>query len=179
MRQESDDNECELVRAGCARCEKVDDLLVEGAKGFSYTSNQDRYDECEMAISRHSILAKGKYYIAIGLVTEAVLSRLLQDILMLSDIPERVSSARIAVICGCIRTVMAQVQIPLGTLGTFSIDSAVMIVPIPEHRTPQWQIYLIYSKKVPWWTSKLMINYQKDILYNRHGCSHYCTPNWY
>lgn len=128
MRQESDDNECELVRAGCggsaeflvlssvdtlqqARCEKVDDLLVEGAKGFSYTSNQDRYDECEMAISRHvnfnfidqthslqSILAKGKYYTAIGLVTEAVLSRLLHDILMLSDIPE-VDSHRLSELC--------------------------------------------------------------------------------
>ncbi|KAL9710956.1 ribosome biogenesis protein ytm1 [Leucoagaricus gongylophorus] len=138
-----------------ARCEKVDDLLVEGAKGFSYTSNQDRYDECEMAISRHSILAKGKYYTAIGLVTEAVLSRLLQDILMLSDIPE-VDSHRLSELCRILNSLE----------GLFSEDSRHLWLHTYRHGsssntsrnswTPQWQIYLIYSKKVPWWTSKLM-----------------------
>ncbi|KAF5362245.1 hypothetical protein D9756_002329 [Leucocoprinus leucothites] len=92
------------------QCEKVDDLLVEGAKGFAYTSSQERYDECEAAIGQavqeikrfgrqlKSILTKGKYYTAIGLVTEAALSRILQDILALSDIPE-VDSHRLSELC--------------------------------------------------------------------------------
>ncbi|KXN87429.1 hypothetical protein AN958_08860 [Leucoagaricus sp. SymC.cos] len=82
------------------RCEKVDDTLVKGAQGFKYTNDQNRYDECETATSQavqnikrfgqqlKNILTKGKYYTAIGLVTEAALSRILQDILALSDIPE-------------------------------------------------------------------------------------------
>lgn len=45
-----------------------------------------------------NILTKGKYYTAIGLVTEAILSRILQDILALSDIPE-VDSHRLSELC--------------------------------------------------------------------------------
>jgi centromere/kinetochore protein ZW10 len=30
----------------------VDEILVDGAKGFRFTSKQDRYDECEMAINK-------------------------------------------------------------------------------------------------------------------------------
>jgi hypothetical protein len=44
------------------------------------------------------ILTKGKYYTAIGLVTEAALSRILQDILALSDIPE-VDSHQLSELC--------------------------------------------------------------------------------
>lgn len=29
----------------------IDELLVNGAQGFTYTGDQDRYDECEAAIN--------------------------------------------------------------------------------------------------------------------------------
>ncbi|EKM81727.1 hypothetical protein AGABI1DRAFT_70128, partial [Agaricus bisporus var. burnettii JB137-S8] len=92
------------------RCEKVDDILVDGAEGFRFTSDQDRYDECEMTINKviqeikrfaqqlKGILTKGKYYTAIGLVTEAALSRILQDVLALEDIPE-VESHQLGELC--------------------------------------------------------------------------------
>lgn len=44
------------------------------------------------------ILTKGKYYTAIGLVTEAALSRILQDVLALEDIPE-VESHQLGELC--------------------------------------------------------------------------------
>jgi hypothetical protein len=43
-------------------------------------------------------LAKSKYYIAIGLVTDAALSRILEDVLALPDIPE-VESHRLSELC--------------------------------------------------------------------------------
>ncbi|KAF9454310.1 hypothetical protein P691DRAFT_717761 [Macrolepiota fuliginosa MF-IS2] len=92
------------------QCEKVDNILVDGAKGFGYTSDQSRYDECETAINQilqeikkfaqqlKSILTKDKYYTTVGLITEAALSRILQDILALSDIPE-VDSRQLSELC--------------------------------------------------------------------------------
>lgn len=33
------------------QCTEIDMLLVAGAQGFTYTGDQDRYDECEMAVN--------------------------------------------------------------------------------------------------------------------------------
>ena len=30
---------------------EIDRMIIEGAQGFTYTGDQDRYDECEMAIN--------------------------------------------------------------------------------------------------------------------------------
>ncbi|KAF9006117.1 hypothetical protein BDQ17DRAFT_1352779 [Cyathus striatus] len=78
----------------------VEKILADGTQGFTYTGDQDRYDECESAIGqvlRHirqlaqklkGILTKGKYYTVIGQVADAALSRILTDIIALPDIPE-------------------------------------------------------------------------------------------
>lgn len=106
----------------------MDNILAQGAQGFGYTGDQDRYDECEEAISQvlrevrrlaqklkvrfslqdfrdrftqtllQGILTKSKYYTAIGLVTDAALSRILQDVLALPDIPE-VESRKLSELC--------------------------------------------------------------------------------
>ncbi|KAK0489171.1 Centromere/kinetochore Zw10-domain-containing protein [Armillaria novae-zelandiae] len=88
----------------------VDEIIRDGAVGFTFTGDQDRYDECEAALNKvlqdikrlaqrwKGILTKSKYYMAIGSVTEAVLSRVLEDILALPDIPE-VESRRLAELC--------------------------------------------------------------------------------
>ncbi|KAJ6515056.1 hypothetical protein C8R47DRAFT_1206403 [Mycena vitilis] len=80
--------------------QSANDIISQGADGFRFTTDQDRYDECETAISRvvqeikqmaqrwKGILNKSKYYTAIGMVTEAALCRVLEDILALHDIPE-------------------------------------------------------------------------------------------
>ncbi|KAG7445004.1 uncharacterized protein BT62DRAFT_951320 [Guyanagaster necrorhizus] len=90
--------------------QSVDEIIKDGAVGFTYTGDQDRYDECEAALNRvlqdikrlaqlwKGILTKSKYYMAIGSVTEAALSRVLVDILALPDIPE-VESGRLAELC--------------------------------------------------------------------------------
>jgi protein transport protein DSL1/ZW10 len=48
--------------------------------------------------SSQNVLAKGKYYFALGLVVDAALSRILEDILTLPDIPE-VESRRLSELC--------------------------------------------------------------------------------
>ncbi|KAF8202281.1 hypothetical protein BJ912DRAFT_944331 [Pholiota molesta] len=92
------------------QCMEVDTILANGAQGFAYTGDQDRYDECEMAVNealKHikrlaqrlkGILTKTKYYTAIGTVAEAALSRILRDILALPDIPE-IESHRLSELC--------------------------------------------------------------------------------
>lgn len=77
----------------------LEDVLAD-ADGFADTSDQERYDECEMVVTRvlrgvrsiapawKSILPKSKYYTAVGLVVDGVLSRILDSILAISDIPE-------------------------------------------------------------------------------------------
>ncbi|KAG6868072.1 hypothetical protein C0993_007805 [Termitomyces sp. T159_Od127] len=84
--------------------------LTAGVQGFMYTGEQDRYDECESAITRvlkevrqfasrlKGILTKTKYYTAVGLLVEAVLNRTIRDILALPDIPE-VESHRLSELC--------------------------------------------------------------------------------
>lgn len=90
--------------------QSVDEIIRNGAVGFTFTGDQDRYDECEAALNKvlqdikrlaqrwKGILTKSKYYMAIGSVTEAVLSRVLEDVLALPDIPEE-ESRRLAELC--------------------------------------------------------------------------------
>ncbi|KAJ7255514.1 hypothetical protein B0H12DRAFT_1113859 [Mycena haematopus] len=88
----------------------TNDIISREAQGFTSTADHDRYDECETAVSRavkeikrlaqqwKGILTKSRYYTAIGMVTEAALSRVLEDILALPDIPE-VESHRLSELC--------------------------------------------------------------------------------
>ncbi|KAG5647875.1 hypothetical protein DXG03_007799 [Asterophora parasitica] len=88
----------------------LDNILTEGAQGFTYTAEQERYDECESAITEvlqgvrrlaqrlKSILTKSNYYTAIGMVAHATLERILTDVLALPDIPE-VESHRLSELC--------------------------------------------------------------------------------
>ncbi|KAH7890837.1 hypothetical protein F5I97DRAFT_1923327 [Phlebopus sp. FC_14] len=84
--------------------------LLASADGFTDTSNQERYDECEMVITRvlrdtrsvanawKLVLPKSKYYFAIGKVVDGVLSSMLGDILAIPDIPE-VESHKLSELC--------------------------------------------------------------------------------
>ncbi|KIK93519.1 hypothetical protein PAXRUDRAFT_828885 [Paxillus rubicundulus Ve08.2h10] len=84
--------------------------ILAGTDGFTDTSDQECYDECEMAITRvlrdvrsvaHTwkfILPKSKYYVAVGMVVDGVLSQILEDILAISDIPE-VESHKLSELC--------------------------------------------------------------------------------
>lgn len=88
----------------------MDNIIAEGAAGFTFTGDQDRYDECEAALSKalqdirlvasrwRGLLTKSKYYTAIGSITEAALSRVVDDITALPDIPE-VESQRLSELC--------------------------------------------------------------------------------
>ncbi|KAJ7281438.1 hypothetical protein C8J57DRAFT_1433387 [Mycena rebaudengoi] len=90
--------------------QSVNDTIAQSAEGFTFTADQDRYDECEGAITRvvqeikrvsarwKGILNKSKYYTAIGLVVDAALSRVLEDVLALPDILE-VESHRLSELC--------------------------------------------------------------------------------
>ncbi|KAG6895807.1 hypothetical protein C0992_012359 [Termitomyces sp. T32_za158] len=90
--------------------ETVVKTLTGGAQGFTYTGEQDRYDECESAMTQvlqevrrfasrlKGILTKTRYYTAIGLLVEAVLDRTIRDVLALPDIPE-VESHRLSELC--------------------------------------------------------------------------------
>ncbi|KAI6041295.1 hypothetical protein EDC04DRAFT_2670225 [Pisolithus marmoratus] len=83
---------------------------LASADGFTGTSDQDRYDECETSVttvlqdikrlarSWKHILPKGKYYIAVGNVVDGVLSRILDDVLAIPDIPE-VESHKLGELC--------------------------------------------------------------------------------
>ncbi|KDR80702.1 hypothetical protein GALMADRAFT_241105 [Galerina marginata CBS 339.88] len=89
---------------------KIEAILVEGAQGFAYTGDQDRYDECEAAVSDalkrikrlaqglKGILTKSKYYTVVGSVADIALSRVLRDVLALPDIPE-LESHRLSELC--------------------------------------------------------------------------------
>ncbi|CCM02541.1 uncharacterized protein FIBRA_04643 [Fibroporia radiculosa] len=71
---------------------------LDKAEGFVDTMEQDRFDECESALSQvlqrvrqlaqewKGVLTKSKYYDAVGATAEAALSRVLADILALPDI---------------------------------------------------------------------------------------------
>ncbi|KAI6113039.1 hypothetical protein F5141DRAFT_1111163 [Pisolithus sp. B1] len=83
---------------------------LASAGGFTGTSDQDRYDECETTVTavlqnikrlarawKH-VLPKGKYHVAMGNVVDGVLSRILDDILAIPDIPE-VESHKLGELC--------------------------------------------------------------------------------
>ncbi|KAJ7782061.1 hypothetical protein DFH07DRAFT_792440 [Mycena maculata] len=90
--------------------QSANDIIARGAEGFRFTADQDRYDECESAVSQvvreikrlaqqwRGVLNKSKYYTAIGMVTDAALTRVLEDVLALPDIPE-VESHRLSELC--------------------------------------------------------------------------------
>ncbi|KAJ7224168.1 hypothetical protein GGX14DRAFT_648787 [Mycena pura] len=77
----------------------IEDTILQGAEGFTFLVDQERYDQCETALSRvvqeikklaqqwKNILNKSKYYSAIGILTDVALSRMLEDVLALPDIP--------------------------------------------------------------------------------------------
>lgn len=96
--------------------EQLDDVL-DRAQGFVGTTEQDRFDECEEAVNEvlqdirkfaqhvkvsnalfapdhfdsqvyQPVLAKSKYYEALGVIVNAALGRVLQDVLALPDITE-------------------------------------------------------------------------------------------
>ncbi|KAG2042649.1 hypothetical protein BDR03DRAFT_569603 [Suillus americanus] len=84
--------------------------ILASAKGFTDTSDQDRYDDCEMTISRvvrevrsaanawKPVLPKSKYYTAVGAIVEVSLQRILENILAIPDIPE-VESHKLSELC--------------------------------------------------------------------------------
>ncbi|KAF6761606.1 hypothetical protein DFP72DRAFT_626225 [Ephemerocybe angulata] len=87
-----------------------DKILVDGTQRFSFTGDQDRYDECEEAINTvvrsiknlarriKPIPSKSKYYQAIGRLVDTALSRVLRDIISLPDIPE-LESNKLSELC--------------------------------------------------------------------------------
>jgi centromere/kinetochore protein ZW10 len=108
-------------------CLKNDGVLVDGTQKFTFTGDQDRYDECEEAINTvvrnikslsrrikvrmlvcvslssspdpsKPITSKTKYYQAVGRLADAALSRVLRDVIALPDIPE-LESQRLGELC--------------------------------------------------------------------------------
>ncbi|EPQ56262.1 hypothetical protein GLOTRDRAFT_115586 [Gloeophyllum trabeum ATCC 11539] len=87
----------------------INDILSR-TEGLVDVADQEQFDECENAANEalqhirrlaqlwKPILQKSKYYSAVGLVAEAALSRMLGDILALSDIPE-LDSHRLSELC--------------------------------------------------------------------------------
>ncbi|KAH7921288.1 hypothetical protein BV22DRAFT_1072517, partial [Leucogyrophana mollusca] len=99
-----------LFQDGIEQVRQTSCDILTSAEGFIDTSNQDRYDDCEAAITRvlreirstahawKSVLPKSKYYNAAGAIVEGALSRILEDILALPDIPE-VESHKLSELC--------------------------------------------------------------------------------
>ncbi|EAU90496.1 hypothetical protein CC1G_00880 [Coprinopsis cinerea okayama7 len=93
-----------------SECRRHVQLLSDGCEGFTYTMDQDRYDECESTINQvvrsikdlarriKPILSKTKYYQTLGRFVDTALSRTLQDIVALPDITE-VESHRLSELC--------------------------------------------------------------------------------
>ncbi|KAI0352169.1 hypothetical protein OH77DRAFT_1523623 [Trametes cingulata] len=93
-----------------AKEERLIEELLEGARGFIDTTHQERYDECENAVNEvlrrirrvapqwKAVLAKSKYYDALGAIVETAVSRVLGDILALEDITE-IESHRLSELC--------------------------------------------------------------------------------
>ncbi|KDQ61547.1 hypothetical protein JAAARDRAFT_190291 [Jaapia argillacea MUCL 33604] len=89
--------------------ENVDTILMQ-AEGFVDTAEQDQFDVCENAVSDvlrnirqvaqqwKPVLPKTKYYVAVGSMVDAALSKMLEDILALPDIPAE-ESHKLAELC--------------------------------------------------------------------------------
>ncbi|KAI0333860.1 hypothetical protein GY45DRAFT_188370 [Cubamyces sp. BRFM 1775] len=92
------------------REERLIEELLDGARGFIDTTHQERYDECESAVNDvlqrirrvapqwKAVLAKSKYYDALGALVESAVARVLGDVLALEDITE-VESHRLSELC--------------------------------------------------------------------------------
>ncbi|KAI0773308.1 hypothetical protein BD413DRAFT_541034 [Trametes elegans] len=92
------------------REEQQIEQLLGNARGFIDTNHQERYDECESALNDvlqrirrvapqwKAVLAKSKYYDALGAVVETAVSRVLGDVLALEDITE-IESHRLSELC--------------------------------------------------------------------------------
>ncbi|KAH9893391.1 hypothetical protein C8Q73DRAFT_746134 [Cubamyces lactineus] len=93
-----------------AREERTIEELLDAARGFVDTTHQERYDECESAVNEvlqrirrvapqwKAVLAKSKYYDALGALVESAVARVLGDVLALEDITE-VESHRLSELC--------------------------------------------------------------------------------
>ncbi|KAI9062498.1 hypothetical protein FKP32DRAFT_1666937 [Trametes sanguinea] len=93
-----------------AREERVIEESLDRARGFIDTTHQERYDECEDSVNEalqrirrvapqwKAVLAKSKYYEALGALVETAVSRVLGDVLALEDITE-VESHRLSELC--------------------------------------------------------------------------------
>ncbi|KAI0792011.1 hypothetical protein C8Q75DRAFT_714752 [Abortiporus biennis] len=91
------------------QCEKINEIL-DSAEGFTGTTEQDRYDECEDSVNEtlqhirrtsqqlKPVLNKTRYYSALGSIVDAALSRILRDVLALPDITE-VESHKLNELC--------------------------------------------------------------------------------
>ncbi|KAI8996428.1 hypothetical protein BD414DRAFT_455134 [Trametes punicea] len=98
-----------------AREERSIEELLDDAKGFIDTTRQERYDECESVVNEvlqrirrvapqwKAVLAKSKYYDALGALVETAVSRILGDVLALEDITE-VESHRLSELCRILNT---------------------------------------------------------------------------
>ncbi|KAI0642247.1 hypothetical protein C8Q79DRAFT_917367 [Trametes meyenii] len=93
-----------------AREERLIEEALDRARRFIDTTHQERYDECESAVNDvfqrirrvapqwEAVLAKSKYYEALGAIVETALSRVLSEVLSLEDITE-VESQRLSELC--------------------------------------------------------------------------------
>ncbi|KAI0738508.1 hypothetical protein C8Q80DRAFT_1205833 [Daedaleopsis nitida] len=102
-----------------AKEERLIDELLDNARGFIDTTQQDRYDECESAVNDvlqrirrvapqwKAVLTKSRYYDALGSLVETALSRILADILALEDITE-VESQRLCELCHILNALEGQ-----------------------------------------------------------------------
>ncbi|KAI0675819.1 hypothetical protein C8Q78DRAFT_1006690 [Trametes maxima] len=93
-----------------AREERLIEEALDRARRFIDTNHQERYDECESAVNDvfqrirrvapqwEAVLAKSKYYDALGAIVETALSRVLSEVLSLEDITE-VESQRLSELC--------------------------------------------------------------------------------
>ncbi|KAF8659809.1 hypothetical protein AX16_001694 [Volvariella volvacea WC 439] len=90
--------------------QRVVDVIVNEAQGFIDTANQDRFDQCEAAMSKvmiyikqvapkiKNVVTQSKYFIAIGKIVDSVLLQVLDDMLALEDITAE-ESHQLAELC--------------------------------------------------------------------------------
>ncbi|EJD07530.1 uncharacterized protein FOMMEDRAFT_115831 [Fomitiporia mediterranea MF3/22] len=98
-------------------CERVLQILAR-AEGFADTGDQERFDECEAVMSEvlrevrtstaewKTVLPRTRWLRAAGRIVETVLSRVLEDILALPDIPE-LDSRRLGELCRILNSLEA------------------------------------------------------------------------
>ncbi|TDL23641.1 hypothetical protein BD410DRAFT_768181 [Rickenella mellea] len=119
--------------------------VLERAKGFVDCSEPEQFDECEMTISTvlrqimsigqqwKSVLARTRYYRAIGFVVDAALSTIVEDVLKLPDITE-VESSKLCELCRMLNA--------LESLFIESVDEPSLVVVY----VPSWLKYSYLSE---------------------------------